>query len=102
LRTARQRAPDRRSAGSTAVVAFALAIGTTRLARRGAVVKRLASVETLGSTSQVCTGKTGTLTLNQMTARELRMAGHGSPCPARATRRRDGSARRTGPRCPRR
>jgi P-type Ca2+ transporter type 2C len=61
--------------GLPAVVAFTLAMGTTRLARRGAIVKRLASVETLGSTSQVCTDKTGTLTLNQMTAQELRMAG---------------------------
>ncbi|MCA1656098.1 MAG: HAD-IC family P-type ATPase, partial [Pseudonocardiaceae bacterium] len=61
--------------GLPAVVAFTLAMGTTRLARRGAIVKRLASVETLGSTSQICTDKTGTLTLNQMTARELRLAG---------------------------
>ena len=60
--------------GLPAVVAFTLAMGTTRLARRGAIVKRLASVETLGSTSQICTDKTGTLTLNQMTARELRFA----------------------------
>jgi P-type Ca2+ transporter type 2C len=61
--------------GLPAVVAFTLAIGTTRLARRGAIIKRLASVETLGSTSQICTDKTGTLTLNQMTAREVRLAG---------------------------
>jgi Ca2+-transporting ATPase len=61
--------------GLPAVVAFTLAMGTGRLARRGAIVKRLASVETLGSTSQICTDKTGTLTLNQMTARELRLAG---------------------------
>ena len=59
--------------GLPAVVAFTLAMGTTRLARRGAIVKRLASVETLGSTSQICTDKTGTLTLNQMTAQELRL-----------------------------
>jgi Ca2+-transporting ATPase len=61
--------------GLPAVVAFTLAMGTGRLARRGAIVKRLASVETLGSTSQICTDKTGTLTLNQMTARELQLAG---------------------------
>ncbi len=60
--------------GLPAVVAFTLAMGTTRLARRGAIVKRLASVETLGSTSQICTDKTGTLTLNQMTAQEMRFA----------------------------
>ncbi|MFI7708040.1 cation-translocating P-type ATPase [Nonomuraea sp. NPDC049480] len=57
--------------GLPAVVAFTMAMGTDRLARRGAIVKRLSSVETLGSTSQICTDKTGTLTLNQMTAREL-------------------------------
>jgi P-type Ca2+ transporter type 2C len=61
--------------GLPAVVAFTLAMGTGRLARRGAIVKRLASVETLGSTSQICTDKTGTLTLNQMTARQLLLSG---------------------------
>ncbi|MFI6297319.1 calcium-translocating P-type ATPase, PMCA-type [Nonomuraea sp. NPDC050790] len=60
--------------GLPAVVAFTLAMGTARLAKRGAIVKRLASVETLGSTSQICTDKTGTLTLNQMTAREVYLA----------------------------
>ncbi|GAA3121484.1 cation-transporting P-type ATPase [Planomonospora alba] len=60
--------------GLPAVVAFTLAMGTGRLARRGAIVKKLASVETLGSTSQICTDKTGTLTLNEMTARELIVA----------------------------
>ncbi|GAB2686900.1 cation-translocating P-type ATPase [Thalassiella azotivora] len=57
--------------GLTAVVAFTLAMGAARLARRGAIVKDLTSVETLGSTAHIATDKTGTLTLNQMTAREL-------------------------------
>jgi Ca2+-transporting ATPase len=61
--------------GLPAVVAFTLAMGTARLAKQGAIVKRLASVETLGSTSHIFTDKTGTLTLNQMTARELLLAG---------------------------
>ena len=43
--------------------------------RKGAIVKRLKSVETLGSTSAICSDKTGTLTLNQMTARELVVVG---------------------------
>jgi P-type Ca2+ transporter type 2C len=70
--------------GLTAVVAFTLAMGAARLARRGAILKDLASVETLGSTSHIATDKTGTLTLNQMTARRLvtatagfRVAGEG-------------------------
>jgi Ca2+-transporting ATPase len=61
--------------GLPAVVAFTLGMGAGRLAKKGAIIKRLASVETLGSTAQICTDKTGTLTLNQMTARELCLAG---------------------------
>src|SRR5262245_48729497 len=52
-----------------------LSLGTQALAAKGAIVKRLRSVETLGSTSAICSDKTGTLTLNQMTARQLVVAG---------------------------
>ncbi|MBP2214542.1 magnesium-transporting ATPase (P-type) [Rhodococcus ruber] len=57
--------------GLTAVVAFTLAMGASRLAARGAIVKRLAAVETLGSTTHIATDKTGTLTLNEMTVQRL-------------------------------
>ena len=58
-----------------AVVTTVLTIGTTTLARAGAIVKRLRSVETLGSTSAVNSDKTGTLTLNQMTAVQMAIVG---------------------------
>jgi Ca2+-transporting ATPase len=58
-----------------AVVTISLAIGVQRMVRRKALVRRLPAVETLGCTSVICTDKTGTLTRNEMTVRELRVAG---------------------------
>lgn len=52
--------------GLPAVLSLVLAIGVTRMARRNALVKRLASAETLGSATVICTDKTGTLTRNEM------------------------------------
>ncbi|HYH91940.1 MAG TPA: HAD-IC family P-type ATPase, partial [Candidatus Saccharimonadales bacterium] len=61
--------------GLPAVVTTILTSGTTALAAAGAIVKRLRSVETLGSTSAINSDKTGTLTLNQMTAVEMAVVG---------------------------
>ncbi|GAB2856890.1 cation-translocating P-type ATPase [Nocardioides pacificus] len=60
--------------GLPAVLALVLAVGVHRMADHGAIVRRLASVETLGSATVICTDKTGTLTCNQMTVRQLTTA----------------------------
>ena len=52
--------------GLLPTITLALAVGVREMARRGALVKRLSAVETLGSTSVICTDKTGTLTENRM------------------------------------
>jgi magnesium-transporting ATPase (P-type) len=79
--------------GLLPTVTLSLAMGAQRMAARGALVRRLESVETLGSTTFICTDKTGTLTQNEMSAVEAWMpngrisfpsSGYNPDCPVEA------------------
>ncbi|MBE6083774.1 MAG: HAD family hydrolase, partial [Tissierellaceae bacterium] len=61
--------------GLLPTVTLSLAMAVQRMVKRNALVKKLSSVETLGSTSVICTDKTGTLTQNEMTVNHLWLAG---------------------------
>ena len=74
--------------GLPATMSVSLAIAVRRMARRQALIKRLTAVEGLGSTTVICTDKTGTLTKAEMTVQVVWESGANTPSPASVTARR--------------